>query len=129
MQVGEYLFIPFKAGGRDRKGVDCWGLVRLIYKDRLGIDLPLYSEVDYYQDQKVQDTIESERHKWLEIQEADLIEGDVVAIRIEGYPWHLGVIVEPRKFIHADPGRGIRIERTDAIHWKNRILGYHRYTP
>ncbi len=40
-----YLAIPFKDKGRGFDGCDCWGLVWLIYKTELGIDLPAFSEV------------------------------------------------------------------------------------
>jgi cell wall-associated NlpC family hydrolase len=36
----EYLNIPYKHLGRDRKGIDCYGLSILYAKEVMGIDLP-----------------------------------------------------------------------------------------
>jgi cell wall-associated NlpC family hydrolase len=34
----EYLQIPYKVAGRDRKGIDCYGLFLLVAKEKFGID-------------------------------------------------------------------------------------------
>lgn len=37
-----YLSIPFAERGRSFTGCDCWGLVRLVYQQERGIDLPAW---------------------------------------------------------------------------------------
>ena len=44
-----YIEIPFMAHGRDKNGLDCWGLIWLTYKEQRGIILPSYDEV-YFED-------------------------------------------------------------------------------
>jgi len=38
--VNKYIGLPWLANGRGPDGYDCWGLVALVYKDVLGIELP-----------------------------------------------------------------------------------------
>ena len=40
----DYIGIPFANHGRDLVGVDCWGLVTIVYRRELQIVLPDYHE-------------------------------------------------------------------------------------
>ena len=38
--LNNYIGLPYAFGGRDRKGVDCYGLIRLIFENEYQIQLP-----------------------------------------------------------------------------------------
>lgn len=36
----QYTGIPYKVLGRDRSGIDCWGLISLVYRECWDVQLP-----------------------------------------------------------------------------------------
>lgn len=43
----KYIDLPFIPNGRSFNGIDCYGLVWLMYKEELGIVLPDFNEIIY----------------------------------------------------------------------------------
>lgn len=127
--VNRYIGIPFRDLGRTRDGVDCWGLLTLVYQERFGRVLPAYlgeyqSAVDKG---AIPALVDRERQAWTMVDPADIAEGDVVLLRMWGLPFHVGVVVCQGRFLHCLRGVGTALEAYDTPLWRNRVLGFYRY--
>jgi cell wall-associated NlpC family hydrolase len=155
--VNSYIGIPFKAMGRDRSGLGCWGMVYLVYREQFGLDVPAYSEHSFtvYDSEEVGKLIAGEIvTKWQPVERGKERLGDAILFRIKGVPSHVGVIVAPdeKKMLHVQGGDcvwchtkrmgaclnspsreheyggvGSCIARYDAPIWCRRIEGVYRY--
>ncbi len=92
MWQNKYIGIPFLDKGRDTNGIDCWGLVRLVYKQEYNIDLPSFS-TDYEADdsERMRDLFAQYKEGWEQIEEPT--EGCIVLFNILGVESHMGVAV------------------------------------
>jgi len=128
MNYEKYIGLPYKELGRDVTGIDCWGLVRLFYKQELGIDLPSYADLyTSSRDPDLPATIESHKDSWLLSDTADI--GDVCLFNIYGEPLHVGIYIGNNKFIHARDGKDSVVESLDSTQWSKRFQGFYKYTP
>lgn len=41
----DYVGLPYRDLGRDRAGCDCWGLVRMVWAEQAGVEVPMYGTV------------------------------------------------------------------------------------
>jgi len=109
------LGIRYKYGGTSpENGLDCSGLVRYVFKETWGADLPRTSKEISQLGQKV-DT-------------KDLQPGDLVFYNTlkRGFS-HVGIYLGDNKFIHSpSPGGEVRIESMDLSYWKKRFNGARR---
>ena len=125
--LNKYITVPYKSHGRGFDGIDCWGLVYLIYLHDLGITLPTYVE-DYesIEDSEAVGTlVDKESEKWTKVDKPEKF--DVIIIRMKGFPMHCAVYVGEGKFIHCLKGVNVSMEKLRSVSWKNRIEGFYRY--
>jgi cell wall-associated NlpC family hydrolase len=131
----DYVGLPFLPKGRTRQGVDCYGLVRLIYQEQRGIDLPSYTE-DYAtttDHQEITSLLRGEvGSRWREIPVEQARSYDGLVFRIAGQPTHFGMVLEPPRFIHAistssEQTGKVCIERWDSWTWERRLVGVVRW--
>jgi cell wall-associated NlpC family hydrolase len=157
--VDSYVGIPFKAMGRDRSGLGCWGLIYLVYREQFGRDVPAYTEDHFtvYDSEEVGKLIAGEIvTKWVPVEPGCEILGDAILIRVAGQPSHIGVVVEPaeKKFLHVQGGKcewcrtlqmgacsispsgkheyggvGSCVSAYDGPMWKRRVVGFYRFDP
>lgn len=89
-----YLGIPWKVGGRNPdQGLDCWGLLRYVYKLQFGIELPEHAAPATSlapSDHVTEDELNA--HTWVELVSPAV--GDVVALGKQQGFCHVGIYVE-----------------------------------
>lgn len=127
--VADYVGLPFRAHGRDRNGVDCWGLVRLVLAERFGTRLPSYAD-GYASVEDAEDIgrlIRGKMGPWREVTPGQVQAGDVVLMRLLNQPMHVGVVVASGWMLHIEDGIDACLEPYDGAKWRRRVLGLYRY--
>lgn len=130
--VAGYVGIPYRTLGRARDGADCWGLVRLVYADRLDVELPAYDGRGFSGRASVPDVaslVADARGPWRELPEDEAAPPDLVLLRVHGQPVHVGVLVAPKLMLHSLAGHDSAVERLDGLMWSRRVIGYGRWSP
>ena len=101
----QWIGTPYRSGGQSRRGTDCSGFVRQVYKAAYGIDLPRSTTEQVEEGKRVR------RRK--------LREGDLVFFhgsrkrRVN----HVGIYLKDGKFVHASTSRGVMVSRLDEDYW------------
>ena len=124
--TNKYLSIPFLEFGRDFYGCDCYGLVRLIYKNEFEIDIPEFCGIGHKEYLKISDKIDQCKctSDWKSVNSPRL--GDVVLLKNKGVATHVGLLVSADKFIHMSENIGCSIDGIAGSRWNSRIEGFYR---
>lgn len=128
MWWNDYLTIPFVEKGRSRAGADCWGLVRMVYRDILSVDLPDYLGIyeTTLDADEIADCIKSESSAhWKKVTEEK--EFDVIILRMRGLPMHVGIVTKVGKMLHCSKDIGTVHEPYRNMRWNGRVMGFERW--
>jgi hypothetical protein len=130
-----YVGLPYRRLGRDRSGVDCWGLARLPLVEFKGLALPLWDTVDPEDVPARCEAFETTRHdgSWLTVTESEARPFDFVRMRtvleIDGRkvwrPVHIGLLAPRRHVLHIRRGETSCLEPIDFL--RNRIVEFCRH--
>ncbi|MDY0009750.1 MAG: NlpC/P60 family protein [Bdellovibrionales bacterium] len=126
--AGHYIGLPFRDHGRDRSGLDCWGLVRLVMAEQFAIALP--SLCTEYENtlalDDISNVIRGQIPAWDHIPTGQEACGDVIVLRLHGLPLHVGIVLGDCHMLHVEARIDSAIERYDQSRWKDRIYGFYR---
>jgi len=127
MDFSKYIGIPFEDKGRTAEGLDCWGLLCLIFKEQFNIFIPTFEYSTATNFSEVGKLIEDNIHVWIKIEPDTRKVGDVILLRLLGYPVHVGILVDRQRMIHVFKGTNTCLQRINSIVWKKRIQGIYRH--
>lgn len=127
--VSEYVGLPQRDHGRDQRGVDCWGLIRLVYRQELGIVLPSYAAdyVDPLEHAEIARIVNAAEAcgPWHPVDQVRPF--DLLLFRMGRYRSHIGCAVDAQRMLHVQGGDGSKLERFREGRWQHRLTGAFRH--
>jgi len=113
LNFNDFLGVPFSYGGRDKTGMDCFGVVIEYFKRWHGIDID--DPCEYSEKFATKDNDAFEKHKgknWLPIR-GGLQEGDVLIFHDRGcgVGTHCAVYLSGDRLLHATEKIGVIISK------------------
>ena len=127
----DYIGIEWRARGAGHDGVDCYGLVRLVYREILGVSIPAYDEL-YATAEELEEIaaiIAGARDlpRWSRVDAGQEKEFDVAIFRQAGVESHVGMVISRGMMLHASSGRESEIVRYSEGKWFPRLVGFFRH--
>ncbi len=114
--IDSFMGTPYEYGGESKSGIDCSGLIRLVYRQYAGFDLP-HDTKKLYQLVK-------------QVQAEDLVYGDLVFFSDGWFSVsHVGIYVGDGNFVHASETRGVMVSSLEEDHFRRRYRGARRVIP
>lgn len=129
IDFSKYIDIPFKLKGRDFDGVDCYGLICLVFKEELGITLSDFTNIDYecgWTKFGKNHILENISKEWELIKDNNFRVLDCHGFRDEtGLLAHIGINIGNNRFIHSLYDFPVVVSKLDI--WKRNLVFSMRY--
>lgn len=121
----KYIGIPFKEHGRDIRGADCFGLLKMLYLEFYNVVLPDWKVQSYHVTDINYEVKKGLSAKFDRIDEPEI--GDVGIFVFAGLPTHIGMYIGSGKIIHVLENETAVIESVTTGRLKGRLYGWYRY--
>lgn len=123
-----YIGLPWAPLGRDRAGVDCFGLYRLALGELTGFWLPSYAEryATTEETAEIERVIHAEADRdWLRVDSVRPL--DVAVFRRGRFDSHIGIVLSPSLFIHMIDRDCSKVGRFDDPLYRRILAGCWRH--
>lgn len=109
-----FLHTPYRYGGEDTTGVDCSGLVKVVYERAFDLSLPHKAALQY----KMGRPVSKKR----------LVPGDLVFFYKKNSRriGHVGLYLSDNQFIHAIGSKGVVLSNLAETYWRKHYAGARR---
>ena len=122
----DYIGLPFSINGRTREGVDCWGLVLLVYSEVFDLHPNDPGTPNTTCPSKTAPIFNA--YKKVEWEGCEKPEpGNVILFRVLNHPSHVGIVLDGQLMLHITSESRSCITSYAGPQWSNRVIGYYKY--
>ena len=107
-EIQSWLGTPHRMGGLSRRGIDCSGLVVVLYDDLFDMHLPRTT------------TALMRQGRW--VAQRNLIAGDLVFFKPTTKFHHVGIYLGQGEFVHTSSSHGVTLSRLEDVFWRQCYL-------
>ncbi len=108
-RAADYVGLRFRACGRDRSGLDCWGLLITVLREQFGKVIPPYDGISFEEGcdrATLAAFMHAHKTDWIEVPSGEEQPGDGILLRMMGHPIHVAVVVARGCMLHIEQGSG-----------------------
>ncbi|WP_299165783.1 NlpC/P60 family protein [uncultured Tateyamaria sp.] len=129
MWSNKWVGTPYEALGRTEDGVDCWGLVQIVYREELNITLPAYLGYASVEEHgEIANLIGAAKASQVWVPNTGQAYAFDVAVFRRGYlDTHVGIVVERGLMLHMDGDDCAKHTSYTSGQWCNRLTGIYRH--
>lgn len=126
---GPLIGKPFDYNARGPHAFDCWGLVHFVYRTELGIDLPLYGDVEASDVAAVAQQMADPAAIGPWIGAAEPAPFDVMTCAAPGsrIAGHVGLMINSSEVLHVWRGTNVCVMPVDHMFFAGRVRGFWRH--
>lgn len=132
MNFKKYIDLPYKNLGRDKDGLDCFGLVRKIFLDVRNITLPDYTELKYdkeWYNKEEDHIINNIDEHWFKVDPPFKVFDCFIFLDVgcnSKIANHIGMYIGDGKFIHILENSKSRVDRLEG-YFSRKLYEARRY--
>ena len=127
IDISKYLGIPYEHHGSDNSGLDCYGMLRLFYKEEFDIEIPNYEYDENWCSVGLDWIRKYYKNNWILIDSPERY--SVVGFKMPGYKveHHLGIILHDLDmFLHSPFNQAVCVNKLSQPVWKRSISSFYK---